>query len=245
MNNNTNRDADFSLGMSREELELRRSLREGETLISDRLFHLIFGGVLLWGFLVNVLLVQNFTKPMVRLVYGSGAIGMILMVVVYFVCAIAGSRMLHAGGLMTSFIGFNLIAIPVGLLVSVAIYGYDTTLVLHALTLTLLATAIMTLMGALFPQFFLGLGQLLFIALGACLVGSLLCSLIFRSWAFAVEDWIVAGLMCLYIGYDWSRLSVCARTANNAVDMAAALYLDIVNLFLRILRILARSRSRN
>ena len=33
--------------------------------------------------------------------------------------------------------------------------------------------------------------------------------------------------------------------AHNAIDSALDVYLDIINLFLRILRILARSRSRD
>ena len=43
-----------------------------------------------------------------------------------------------------------------------------------------------------------------------------------------------------YIGYDWARAQALPKTLDNAVDCAAALYVDIVILFLRLLRMFAR-----
>ncbi len=45
---------------------------------------------------------------------------------------------------------------------------------------------------------------------------------------------------CGYIGVDWGRANQIERTVDNAIDSAAALYLDIINLFLRILRIMSK-----
>ncbi len=53
-------------------------------------------------------------------------------------------------------------------------------------------------------------------------------------------DWVVVLIFCGYIGYDWGRANQIPKTLDNAVDSAAALYMDIINLFLRILRILGR-----
>ena len=55
-----------------------------------------------------------------------------------------------------------------------------------------------------------------------------------------ILDWIVVLIFCGYIGYDWSRANQIPKTIDNAIDSAAALYMDIINLFLRILRILGR-----
>lgn len=57
-----------------------------------------------------------------------------------------------------------------------------------------------------------------------------------------VTDWIVAAIFCGYVGYDWGRANNIPKTLDNAVDSAAALYMDIINLFLRILRILGRKK---
>ena len=47
----------------------------------------------------------------------------------------------------------------------------------------------------------------------------------------------VAALFSLYIGYDFYRSQQFAKTVDNAVDCALDIYLDIVNLFLALLRI--------
>ena len=55
-----------------------------------------------------------------------------------------------------------------------------------------------------------------------------------------VIDWIVVLIFCGYVGVDWGRANQIPKTLDNAIDSAAALYMDIINLFLRILRILGR-----
>lgn len=50
-------------------------------------------------------------------------------------------------------------------------------------------------------------------------------------------DWLVALIFCGYIGYDWGRANQIPKTLDNAIDSAAALYMDIINLFLRILNL--------
>jgi FtsH-binding integral membrane protein len=53
-------------------------------------------------------------------------------------------------------------------------------------------------------------------------------------------DWVVVGIFCGYIGYDWARANAIPKTLDNAVDSAAAIYIDIINLFIRILSIMGR-----
>ena len=60
-----------------------------------------------------------------------------------------------------------------------------------------------------------------------------------------VTDWIAAGLFSLYIGYDIYRSQNYPKTLDNAVDSALDIYMDIANLFVRVLQILGNSRRRN
>ena len=38
-----------------------------------------------------------------------------------------------------------------------------------------------------------------------------------------------------YIGYDWAKAQEKRKTLDNAVDSAVDLYLDVINLFVRLL----------
>ena len=52
-----------------------------------------------------------------------------------------------------------------------------------------------------------------------------------------IIDYAVALIFCGYIGLDWCRAQQYPKTLDNAIDSAADIYLDIVNLFIRILSI--------
>jgi FtsH-binding integral membrane protein len=45
------------------------------------------------------------------------------------------------------------------------------------------------------------------------------------------------------IGVDWGRANNIERTVDNAIDSAACLYLDIVNLFIRVLEIMGSAKD--
>ena len=67
--------------------------------------------------------------------------------------------------------------------------------------------------------------------------------LLFGRRSGMLYEWLGTAIFSLFIGYDWSRANTCARTVNNAIDLSASLYMDIVNLFLRILQIMSKNRK--
>lgn len=97
----------------------------------------------------------------------------------------------------------------------------------------------MMLLGSAFPRFFKRIEASLCIALIVVIFVEFA-----QVWLFgihlAVMDWITAAIFCGYIGVDWGRANQIERTVDNAIDSAASLYLDIINLFLRVLRIVSR-----
>lgn len=105
---------------------------------------------------------------------------------------------------------------------------------MNALVTTVAITLLMILLGSIFPQIFLSMGRVL----GVCVTGVVICELIFLLIGFStpsIWDWIVALIFCGCIGYDWAEAQTKPRTLDNAVDSVVALYLDIVNLFVRLL----------
>jgi len=230
----------MALGNTKAILEKSAYPREGEVEISERAFNLIIGGMLLWGFLLNYITVSFFGERVVRMVYGMNPV---IFLVAYLVVVLIGNFMVVKGGAALSFVGYTLIAAPIGMVLCLSLQGVPVSIIKSAVLITAIVSLSFMIAGALFPGFFLKLGRVLLFSLLFTIVGSLISALLFRHSGNMMFEWIGAAVFSLYIGYDWARANTCARTVNNAIDLSASLYLDIVNLFLRILQIMSRNRK--
>lgn len=205
-------------------------------VITDRIYNLVIGLVVLWGLIVNYAMAHYLTEPIMNLSPG-------LILLLYFAGSIGGMLIVYKSpSAILSFLGFTLLAAGMGLILTFILQAYDLGSVLLAVRITGLVTLAMTGLAIAFPQFFLGLGRTLAVALGVCIVIELVFRLLLgfeMQWA----DWLVSLIFCGYIGYDWSRAQVYPKTLDNAVDSAADIYVDIVNLFILILRIVGRGSS--
>jgi len=119
---------------------------------------------------------------------------------------------------------------------------YEPTLVLEAIQITAMVTVVMMILGSAFPKFFQSIYRGLFLALLAVIIIELFQIFILKRHSDWI-DWAVVLIFCGYIGYDWGRANRIPKTIDNAIDSAAAIYMDIINLFVRILRILGRRRG--
>ncbi len=204
------------------------------TIISDRAYNLVMGLTVLYGVVVNIILCS-----LVGNVYEY--VNPLLFLILYFVCAIAGQFIaFRSSNPAVSFLGYNMIVVPLGLVVSTLVEyygGLNSFVVLQAFYYTALITAIMTIASFVFPQFFEKVGGFLFFGLIGILIASIF-SIFFGG--FYIISLFAAGLFSLYIGYDFYRSQQFAKTVDNAIDCAIDIYLDIVNLFIRILEILGR-----
>ncbi|TON98923.1 Bax inhibitor-1 family protein, partial [Vibrio parahaemolyticus] len=103
-----------------------------------------------------------------------------------------------------SFVGYNFVVVPFGLIINVVVSRYDPSLVLSAIKVTGLVTGMMMLLGTIFPAFFQRIAGVLTIALVVVLVVEL-----FQIFVLGIHqewiDWAVVILFCGYIGYDWGR----------------------------------------
>lgn len=225
------------LGQAARRARLEAVYTEDE-IISDRAYNAIMVGVVLWGLLVNVLLCVYVGDV-------TAYINPVLFLVLYFVCALAG--VIIAGRSrkpLVSFLGYNLVVLPLGLVISsmVAAYGGAASYeVANAFVYTMLITLGMAGAALAFPRLFDRLGG----ALLGVMCGLLLCEIVLLLLRIpqSVTDWLVAGLFSLYIGYDVHRSQQFAKTLDNAVDCALDIYLDIANLFIRLLRIMGRKKD--
>ncbi|MBQ8111120.1 MAG: US12 family protein [Clostridia bacterium] len=230
----------MALGNSKAILTERQFLREGEVEISERAFNLIIGAMLMWGFLLNFATVALFGNQAAQMVRSMNPL---IFLVIYIALVLIGNFMIVKGGALMSFAGYTLIAAPIGILLCVSLQGVPASVIESAVLITAIVTLSFMIAATVFPGFFLSLGRVLFFSLIFTIVGSLLSSLLFRGAGHKLYTWLGAGIFSLYIGYDWARANTCARTVDNAIDLSASLYLDIINLFLRIVEIMNNNRK--
>lgn len=189
--------------------------------LSIRAYNLVIGLVLIWGFAVNMLMCTFCTD----IFMGWNPIAVIIG---YFVVAIAGIAISKfSSNPFISFIGYNMVVVPVGVLLSIALTEYDQVSIMNALMVTTAVTIVMILLASIIPNVFLSMGKVLF----ACLLGVIIFELIFMLIGIATPslwDIGVALSFCGYIGYDWADAQNKEYTLDNAVDSVVGLYLDIV-----------------
>jgi FtsH-binding integral membrane protein len=218
------------------EYRLERMNNYAGTMVTERTYNLTIGLTLLWGVLINVVMATFFTYQILSMNY-------LLVVVLYFAGTLGCSILVHkSSSPAMSFAGFTGMAISMGLLLTFYVTAFTGHSVAYAFIATALITVIMVLLSMLYPEFFRNLGRTLFVSLIGCILIELIGSLVL-GLPMTIIDYAVALIFCGYIGLDWHRAQQFPKTMDNAVDSAADIYLDVVNLFVRILSITGKRRD--
>ena len=218
------------------EYKLERMNSYAGTKVTERSYNLTIGLTLLWGVLINVVMSVFFTYQILSLNY-------LLVLALYFVGTIGCSILVHkSDNPAVSFAGFTGMAVSMGLLLTFYVTAFTAHSVSYAFIATALVTVIMVILSMLYPAFFQHLGRTLFISLLACSIIQGAGAFLFRL-PMSIIDYAVALIFCGYIGLDWCRAQQYPKTLDNAIDCAADIYLDVVNLFIRILAITGKRRK--
>jgi FtsH-binding integral membrane protein len=147
-----------------------------------------------------------------------------------------------------SFIGFMLVAVPFGLMVGHVVAMYTTASIVRVFFVTTSVVVVLGIVGAVIPDSLDGWGSWLLGGLVALLVSSFLLPVaaffgLPIDKALTWMDVIGVVLFSGYVIYDWNRAMRVPYTMDNAIDCAVAVYLDFVNLFLRLLRLTGKRKS--
>jgi len=203
-------------------------------IIHRSTYNVVIGLTLMWGFAINWLMVVNIPVASIN------SINPIVFFVGYLGSCFLGIYLFKkSASPMVSFIGYNFVVVPFGLIINLVVSQYNPDIVVQAIRVTGMVTFVMMVLGSMYPAFFNKISGGLTIALFCVVIVELIEIFIFNTH-HGILDWIVAIIFCGYIGYDWARANAIPKTYDNAIDSAAALYMDIINLFLRIVRILGR-----
>lgn len=202
--------------------------------ISDKAFYAIIGGILFFGFLINAL--EVWFMGDIFLSWNPT-----VFFVTYCVLLIVGVLLnVLSRNPVVSFIGYCMVVLPIGAFLSILLPEYAPTTVRSAFLATALISAAMVILAVLYPRIF----HSIFAVVSVCLIVALIYQLIAMFTGFSTGvwwDWLVVILFCCYVGFDVSLARNRTKTLDNAVDSACGLYLDIVNIFLRLLAIFGRN----
>ncbi|WP_136805736.1 Bax inhibitor-1 family protein [Desulfosediminicola flagellatus] len=205
-----------------------------DQVISAATYNMIIGLTLCWGFAINWYMVTAIPTEAISDIHP------LIFFIGYFASCFFGIYLFNgSSNPIVSFIGYNFVVVPFGLIINIVVSRYDASLVSEAIRITGMVTVAMMCLSSIFPSFFEKIVGPITIALLIVIVVELIELYVFGIH-HGIIDWIVVCLFCGYIGYDWGRANQIPKTVDNAIDSAAALYMDIINLFLRIVRILGR-----
>lgn len=194
-------------------------------------FNLLLGLFILYGVMVNVLTSYLMSEH----IFTTEQI--IAVLVLSLVCGIAGVIIaLKNDEPLVSFLGYNMLVIPFGLMLSIVVQQYSPTAIFEAFLLTAMIMIVMIIAATIKPEWFEGMGTILFTALIGLIIAEVVC--LFMGIAPLWISAISAGIFSCYIGYDWMCAQSGPKTIDAAIDNALNIYLDIINLFLDLLRIM-------
>ena len=201
--------------------------------LSTQHYNLVIGGCILYGILLNMLIVILFGDFFTRT-------NPLLLGIAYVLLVLWGVSLAESDDPKKSFLGYNMVVIPIGALIAALLPHYALSQIRLAAVTTTLVVLLMLALATAYPSYFSGLGKSLFITLliavltesGAILLG-------FRPSDF---NWIFVILFTLYIAHDWYNAQSRPKNLDNAIDAALRIYMDIIHLFLRILRNMNKKR---
>ncbi len=205
-----------------------------EEAVSGAMYNLILGGMLVWGFAINFLMVKYLPVQVL-------AVNPIVFLVAFLALCFGGIWIVNrTESAAVAFIGYTMIVAPIGISVYANVAASARETVILAFQYTSLISIGMMALGTIFPVFFRRISGALFIALLFAFAVMVL-SIFFPSLeAGGWLDKLILVIFCGYIGYDWGVANSLPQTPLNAIRGAAMLYIDIINLFITILRLLSR-----
>lgn len=208
--------------------------------MSPRAYNLVMSALIFLGFCaMGAGAYFTSTMSFARMMMSGAALPLVFG---SFILTIVGMVMMSAAAskqsVGLSLVGYVIFASTFGLTASFGLANYDLPTINTAFIATAAITFVFGALGVTFPKFFqrvygIGFGILLATVLVEIV-------LMFMGVSQSITDLIVIVVFAGFIGYDTYVATTVPPTLPNAVLMASNLFVDIINVFLRILNILGR-----
>ncbi len=209
-------------------------LRAGGKLLSARAYNALLAGLILVSFLVMGVCAQWSSTPEFLRTVGQNALGFTVGTLVGTFGGLIAMRVGRSKeSLGISLVGYAVFTVTFGFTTSMALAAYSLESISTALLATAGIVAVFGAAGLAFPRFFARIQGVVGIGLLAVIVVEMV--LMFMGISQNVTDIVVIVLFCGFIGYDVYRASTDVPTVANALWYAVEMFLDIINVFLRLL----------
>ena len=147
-----------------------------------------------------------------------------------------------------SLFAYILIAIPFGMLLGPLLQTYSEGVLVKTLFVTTSMVVVLGFVGTIIPQSLESWGSYLMGALLILIVGMLAVPIASYlgfpvSGALGLIDWCAVIIFSAFVVFDMNRAMRLPRTVNNTINVATAIYLDFLNLFVHLLRIMSGSND--
>ncbi|MEK9152136.1 MAG: Bax inhibitor-1 family protein, partial [Patescibacteria group bacterium] len=141
-----------------------------------------------------------------------------------------------------SLFGYGLVVISEGLLLGPVLALYTQASIAKVFLVTSGMVTVLGAAGIIYPKSLASWGGWLFGGLLLLILGLLIVPIaaafgVNVGGALTVLDWVGIVLFGAYVIYDLNRAMDLERTLDNTVDVALAVYLDFINIFIRLLRL--------
>jgi len=198
--------------------------------VSYRIYNMCIGISVVAGCTINTVMARYFGNAILGLHPG-------VVLAMYLIGSLGGTLLVNlARNAAMSVIGFILLVISMGTLLTFYASAYTNVAIDRAFLITLGITVFATILASLKPDLVANVGVNLGSMLLITLVAELLCVFVFHLNQ-DIFDYIFVVLFAGFIAFDWSRAQEYAPTLGNALRAAASIYVDVINIFIRLLRI--------
>ena len=205
--------------------------------MSPRAYNLVMSALIFLGFCaMGAGAYFTSTMAFARMMMSGAALPLVFG---SFILTIAGIVMMSGKqSVGLSLTGYVIFASTFGLTASFGLANYDLPTINTAFIATAAITFVFGALGVTFPKFFQRVYGIGFGVLLATILVEIV--LMFMGVSQSITDLIVIVVFAGFIGYDTYVATTVPPTLPNAVLMASNLFVDIINVFLRILNILGR-----
>lgn len=213
--------------------------RTGGKRLSLRAYSLALTGFIFAGFLIMGLCSSLFSDVRFLLAIYDHYFAVSLLSLVGSFAGIgmmASAKRSQSVGL--SLAGYGIFALSFGFVTSAALLYYSAATISTAFMATAGITVVFACLGVAMPKVFQKISGVLGVSLLALVIVQLIMSFmgVWQGWI----DFAVIVVFCGFIGYDFHKAMYDEPTLANAAFNASELFLDILNVFLRVLSILGR-----